>query len=357
MADRPGRSPTIFARLRRYAVTPGRDAREDRLTEALAATLQAAPDAARALVSAFFAVKLAGIPSVTTQRRTDRGDRVDLEIRVGSDTRPEFVAWIEAKVDAVPGRDQAERYLTAARALGCEARVCWLLPVGVQVQGGTPEGVPVHTWQELAVALATWVDSLPPTMHDLHGPRLAAEFIRHLEQEEALAATQPFSAVDATAINQFPTAAAKLQLVVQHASALLHARWGALDGLAARGLPDFLEHVPTHSTGHTPWPWPSEHCFEWHGRLDKARESPNGEWVIGAGAAFPVASAPNDNEPWVTPALARGFEYGRGGGWMFLCRYLTLAELAAEGRQSQQSLFLAQWLSSTFQHLEDLPPS
>ena len=223
---------TIFGRLRRYAFTPGRDAREDRLTEALAATLEAAPDAARALTKAFFVDEQVewerlGAPRIATQRRTDAGDRIDLQISFGQEARPDFTAWIEAKVDARPERAQAERYLDAASRAG-GTRVCWLLPVGTTVRGGSPDAVPVRTWQELAVTLHNWHESVPQDQRHEHGASLVSESIRHLEEEEVLAATQPFNPEDATAINQFPRSTAKLETILRDAQKYLHAEWGAL---------------------------------------------------------------------------------------------------------------------------------
>ena len=355
--------PTLFGRLRRYAFTPGRDAREDRLTEALAATLEAAPAAARRLVTALFAdhdsgdeLKFGGEARIATQRRTLAGDRIDLQVSFGPEARPTFTAWIEAKVDAPATREQAERYVAAARQNRGPTRVCWLLPVGRPVQGGTPDGVPVCTWQELAATLDTWVGSLSSAEREGYGASLVAEFVRHLEEEQALASTQPFSGDDAAVINQYARSTAKLESILNDARQYVRLEWGELDDTGpTRRIHEFFEHVPTHSQGASPWPWPTEHYFEWDVGLDSAREQPNGEWVVGAGVSFPAATAPRyDDTPWLHRAAALGFEYAPSGRSMVLYRYITLVELAGWGSQHQQARRLGEFLVASFKSVESL---
>src|SRR5438093_934708 len=68
---------TLFRRLRRFRPTAGRDAYEDRLTEALAATLEGAPAATRELVSRWFDARPAGALQVATQRWAALSERID----------------------------------------------------------------------------------------------------------------------------------------------------------------------------------------------------------------------------------------------------------------------------------------
>ena len=121
-----------------------------------------------------------------------------------------------------------------------------------------------------------------------------------------------------------------------------------------RRLPEFLEHLPTHSADAPPWPWLTEHYFEWHVWQDSAREQPKGEWIIGAGVTFPLAAAPSASSSVVHAAATLGFEYGRVGTWVFLCRYMTLDQLAAWGTQHEQARRLADRLVEAFQALESL---
>src|SRR5438874_148669 len=101
------RHATVFRRLQQFARTPGRDAREDRLTEALAATFEASPEAARFVVGEWFALAPAGELTVTTQRWARATERLDLELVFGALNHPEARVWLEAKVDATPYRQQA----------------------------------------------------------------------------------------------------------------------------------------------------------------------------------------------------------------------------------------------------------
>lgn len=142
-----GRRPNLFSRLRLFASAPGRTPLEDPLTEALAATFEAAPAAAVVLAKAWFGLRPEGEVTVTTQRWVRRTERLDLEVVFGSFGRPDFRLWFEAKVGAPPTREQACRYLDALGELPGEGRLSWLLPVGVVVRGGSPDGVPEHTWQ------------------------------------------------------------------------------------------------------------------------------------------------------------------------------------------------------------------
>src|SRR4051794_40956260 len=105
--------PTLFRRLRKYTPTVDRDAREDRLTEALAATFEAAPDAARALVTEWFDVRPEGPLTVATQKRVRPGERLDLELVFGPPNRRNLTVWLEAKVDAGAFAGQVARCLDA----------------------------------------------------------------------------------------------------------------------------------------------------------------------------------------------------------------------------------------------------
>jgi hypothetical protein len=218
----------------------------------------------------------------------------------------------------------------------------------------------VRTWQELAVALNDWAESVPTQREREYGPKLVREFLRHLEEVQ-LASTTPFGESDAAAINGFPLAAARLETVIRQASNQISAERGSLgeEGTLRffRQRPEFVQHVPHQPGGGTDWPWPSEHYFEWHGRDDQARLIPHGRWIFGAGVSFPVATAPAaTQQKWLDKMEALGFEYGRGGGWMFLCRYLTLDELAAAGGLHQQTNTLAGWATESFRLLDAHPP-
>jgi len=115
--------------LDRFAPTGLRNPREERFTEAFAATLEAAPELAETLVERWSkryrdggnwddlpAGKL-GPLEVQTQRRADRLDRVDIELLFGPRANPALRVWLELKRDAPLGPGQLERYGKALRRL------------------------------------------------------------------------------------------------------------------------------------------------------------------------------------------------------------------------------------------------
>lgn len=136
--------------------------------------------------------------TVRTQRWTTKGDRIDLELLFGPSSRPNVRVWIEAKVDAQPYRAQIERYLDALPPAPVDRFVCWLLPVGTSVSGGTPSTAPVHTWAELATKLVRWQQDQIETTY---AAGVVTEFIRHLE-ECKLASIQPLDPTDAATMSR-----------------------------------------------------------------------------------------------------------------------------------------------------------
>lgn len=184
---------SLFHRLRQYRYSPLREAREDRLTEALAATLEAAPDAATAMVADWFRnhdsetqVEVGEPVAVRTQRPAGLRGRVDLELVFGKPSRPMFRLWVECKVDAPAERPQIERYLAALPTAHpkCPGRACWLLPLDRDVEGGTPSDAPVFRWTDVAAGLDDWRSALPREEQAGFAAELVREFLRHLEEQE-----------------------------------------------------------------------------------------------------------------------------------------------------------------------------
>ncbi len=222
-------APSLFRRLRQYGTTPGRHPHEDQLTEALAATLDAAPAAARTLVERFFGTKALptdGACRVCSQPDPGEHGRADLELAFGPAGRPDLRVWFENKVDSTAYRSQGERYIGRLEELqglqGGESRFAWVLRVGHDVDGDPPEGVPVFTWQDVASALHEWRDRQED--RESYATRLAAEFVKHLE-EEGLAHTRALSERDALALNWHGEAQLPARELVEQARALVHQRW------------------------------------------------------------------------------------------------------------------------------------
>jgi hypothetical protein len=347
-----GDSPSLFRRLRRFRATVGRDAFEDRLTEALAATLEAAPAATRELVGRWFDARPEGPLLVATQRWAGAGERIDLELAFGPLQRPELRVWFEAKVDAAPQRDQAERYLAALERLGGPGRLSWLVPVGVGVAGGSPPGAAEHNWQELATVFNDWLAELDAEEAARFGPGLVREFVRHLE-EEGLASVSPLDELDAQAINRYWIALARVRELVRLAGAEIASRRGPIYKKETRNPLDFWEHAQ-RAEG-----WSDDSYFEWHGRHDEARLEPVGEWVLGAGVSWNLGNelAERDFAEWYGRRYDEGFERGVSARRVvYLFRYRTLADLARYPTLSEQAQQLANWALESWALLDaDLP--
>jgi hypothetical protein len=359
--------PSLFQRLRRYARTPSRDPQEDRLTEALAVTLDAAPEAARYLASVWFDVELSEELTVRTQLYED-GDRVDLELLFGAESHPERRIWIESKVGSTADSEQGERYIRRLLARGDPWSFGWLTADPGWALADLPEGARAHTWQELAVTLRDWLGGpLRGKLPTDYGARLVEEFIRHLREEE-LGYTEAFGKADADALTRYRPAVARVHEVMRGAVAALETRWGEPLGQGVRGCrPDgWWVFSKSPSAGPvSPWPnysdeWPREHpYFELHLRRDDGRLQPRGEWVVGAGATFQTRWAPSSEEveEWLGTLSQKDFEYGGepGTDHVYLFRYKPLSALEGSDLGSQASA-LAEWAESTFKCLNLHPP-
>lgn len=331
---------SLFQRLQRYQRTPGRNAVEDRLTEALAVTFDAAPEAARHVVAACFDDEdpPKGINAdVSTQVRR-RGLRVDLELEFRSPTRLELLVCFEAKVDSRAYREQGEKYMRELeQRASCGWRFAWLTR-DPYVECGRPPVAKHFTWQGLGVSLREWLCKQSDP-RELHGPRLVSEFLDHLEKEQGLAFTQRLEQHDADVLGTYEVARGRLDELLLRTRDRLKDERGLLDRDDAeswpqrltRGLPDFYLLLPPGG-GSSELAWPKDSYFEWHGRWDDARERRDGSWIIGAGVTFST-DAPNeaDYKEWFEAIRAGGFEYGWGGPsneYWYVFRYLTLRELA-----------------------------
>ena len=328
------------------------------MTEALAATLEAAPAAAKHLVGEWFALHAQGDLTVTTQRWVGAGERLDLELVFGSIHRPDVRVWLESKVGATPWRDQAERYRDVLDLLHGKSRLTWLLPLDKEVKGGSPKGVDEHTWQDLAVALNNWRTTLDDTQRCTYAARLVGEFVNHLE-EEGLAVTQPLSEQDIAAVEGYEMAAKRVGEIIRLAGARIHAVRPRLDG--GPRPPDkigFWEHV-----GHSP-SWPTTAFFEWRGTHDGLRRDPTGSLAIGAGISWEQGNEPSERvyPEWFEGRYAEAFEYGVSRHKMvYLLRYQTLpdlvasAELLGKPELSGQAEVLADWALESWALLEQAP--
>lgn len=261
----PDSSLSLFGRLRQYETTSGRHPREDQLTEALAATLDAAPDAAKRLVERIFHHGESAIDSpcrVRSQPDPGQHGRADLEIAFGPEDRPSLRVWFENKVDSPAYGDQGERYMRRLEELrsldGGSWRFAWILRVGSTVEDGPFERASVVTWQDLASVLDEW--RARQDDQESYATRLVAEFVKHLE-EQGLGRTRALSERDALALNWHEEAQLPARQLVEQARALVRERWGEFDApLQDTRVRDplwFWRHYPKHGPGRS-LRWPEE---------------------------------------------------------------------------------------------------
>lgn len=351
--------PTLFRRLRRYTPTPGRNAREDRLTEALAATLEAAPEAARALVADWYKVNAEGRLTVATQKRVRPGERLDLELVFGSLNRRNLTVWLEAKVDATAYAHQVKRYVDALKSVHGDRRLSWLLPVDSPVRGQNPFDVGQQTWFDVAVALNGWLRRLVASELPLYPAMIVRQFVEHLE-EEGLAVTQPLTSADVAAVQGYQVAEKRVKELLRLAG-LLIARARPVPPRRGPRPPaglGFWEHVEHDHT------WPPNAYFEWRGTHDGLRHEPVGAFAIGAGVSWELGNEPSERAygSWFERRYQDGFEHGVSRQRMvYLLRYQTLADLvaatgnSAAGDLREQARVLADWALESWALLEGDP--
>jgi hypothetical protein len=324
-------SHTVFGRLTRFTQTPGRDPREDQMTEGLAACLEAAPDAGRALVHELFGISPRGEVSVETQQVTRGYGTTDLEIELGHGPSSVHVLF-EVKVDSPASAEQGIRYMNLLRARGGESHFAWLLRVGRDVAGTLPDPAQICTWQQVATALNNWLRRQDDA---LYGPALVKQYIQHLEDEQ-LASTHGFTKDHALAVNHYESAKAALAGVLDQARARILQEWRVIDGPSqewfARGAPWwFWQHLEKRSTsGSTDWYEPA--FLQWQCSLDSLRapEQRQREFAIGAGVVFFAGRQPlpGRDDEWLERRYDESFEYARGDPWPRILKWLPLREIA-----------------------------
>jgi hypothetical protein len=178
---------------------------------------------------------------------------------------------------------------------------------------------------------------------------------------------EPLTHDDALALNRHADAQLRAAEVITQARAIVARDWGELP--AADASEQIVRRDPLWFSRHYPRAaarsadlWPDDAWFEWHGRRDTARPPAKrvGQVVFGAGVVFPAAAAPADQSDWIARMQERGFEYGNNGvndPYQFLCRYLTLDDLAAHEGVERQAGALAQFVVGAFRTLAADPPT
>jgi len=365
---------SLFTRLAKFGFNPARDPKEERLTEAFAAALRATPEAARELVKTHMAGG-SSVPSgpltVSTQRQTDDGDRIDIELRFGSLAEPQALIWIELKWDSPPRAEQLNRYQAAIDRLGGDYRRAVCL-----IARNPPEWWHGVAWRDVGRTLNSWRQRAGN-----RNATLLSEFISYLE-ENRLTETQAFTLTDAIALNSYDRAVGRLRQVIDESDRQLmermtprapDGRWGPKPNLDlhriyvmdAGALSIVSPHDPKEAAPRTPLPGWDQHeglFFEWHLRDDEERDDrARGEHVFGAGITCGAQDAFGGDEygDWMRVMRKSGFEYVRGGEkgqvW-YLMRFMYPGELIGGSDLDDQAERLKKFVTGAFADLALSPP-
>jgi hypothetical protein len=366
---------SLFDRLTRFGFNPSRDLSELRLTEAFAATLEAAPDVTRGLVAHIFGIDPPpGEVAVSSQRRTAEGDRVDVEIHFGPLVEPSLLAWLELKWKDTPRTEQLHRYDAALKALGgvYERRLALIAPDYAEVPS-LPEGVAACSWDELGRKL---VKGEGQPLADSYAAELTRQFVHYLE-ENNLTTTGAFSLTDALALSTYETARDRMETIVTLAEQELGVQaWPDLRQDTRSRDPlrfhrtcefpaaDLFGAVAPDISAPTPSGW-QDHPdvrFELQGRNDYARgDRARKEWGFAAGIWCGTEDRFEGSvySDWRSGLEPHGFEYVRGSHkreMFYLLRFLYPAELVPSGDLTEQATSLAEWVRETYSLLADNPP-
>lgn len=377
-------SSTVFHRLRRYPRSLSRDAREDRLTEALAVTLNAAPDAAVFLVRTLFPTfpLPSKQPEVNTQVQVGNGNRIDLELAFGGE-RPELLVWFESKVDSPAYRSQGEDYMRRLAERGVPWLFAWLTKPDAAIAGGVPNEARHVSWQGLAEALHQWLDERGAAGRETRASWFVQQFLEHLDKEEMLAQTEPFSIADAEALLRYRRAEAALIHIVGSTArrvwdtwgrfspsdaARLEGAWGGQDEsrLKEQGRElNWFKYPCVQGMRESAWPaaWWFEFALihdDWRG------EATAKQLVVCTGLVLRTKDrglGRDEFGEYVERLDSGGFKHGQVGRsadpWDVFFTHQTLAELAEniDGQPvSSQIDTLTQWVVDAFQKLNEIGP-
>ena len=384
----------MFRRVTRYAMRPGLDQRENRLTEATAIALEHVDGLAPAFVDVLLEVGerdarrrrlcalelqrrrelvaharrlVPGRAVVETQVPTAKGRYVDLQVHLRPrphDRTGGLLVWVEVKHGAGVHGDQLESYLTDIQGHHDDNGPAPVLVV-LGPRGWAPPELPgnvLHAdWQEFARVLPT----LATTLDHPEQRWLLDEYIRYLK-EEGLSDPNALTVSSALALMQHQEAAEAAAGVCEHASAYVNEHWGAQTDYARNrsGVPVYgLNYWSNHPTARDAAPEPRWQgvWFEWGLRYAPEMQyidGMRGSYVFLAGATADPNNEPArraGNEDWLGRRQAEGFHR------LWLDNYKLVRmrypdELLATTTLDAQGRALGEWIVGSFEALANDPP-
>jgi hypothetical protein len=323
------------------------------LTEALGATLRAAPAAARALVMHWNPdFDLGGNSGVRvwTQVPISSGF-IDLEVAVGPEHAPQALVWIEVKLDARrSGDDQLLRYRKELAGKGARQEALVYL-----TRHGDPttaeEDAVRASWTDVGHELSRWACSGSLGV-DSHARCMVEEFVNYLV-EEGLTVTKPFDADQALALANIDLAANTLSYVLE----------SALDQIGSAGWIETDRRQPLKYLQHTFWLWRSyepQPSGAYPGCVFEVVFGPwtdDGTPLLGAGVGYrPTDSAnPLEDDTWNARMAQLDFvQVSYNFSRRFRCR--SLEDLAKLDTLDKQIASTKGFVVDAFKLLAENPP-
>ena len=338
----------VFTRLEQYSRRLGHDPSENCLTEAFAATLEAAPALALALAQQWSGVELPhdGNVSVTTQRRAAGLDHVDLELRVGTAVSPDVVVWVEVKLGSgLSGEDQLHRYERAlVERWGKErTRLVFLTPNSVIVPDqDRPHGLVTDTWQRVGSFVRAEAEGLGA--HDSYAFGVTWDFVDYLKELQ-LAEPDPFNPTHLVTLENAGGTQRLLEYVITEAHDDVIRRLSELG--SAEGL--LLSREPKGSWP-TMWrslripddrdPEPARY-YEWN---LWHRPQLEGAIAFGAGVTVPLDRRLGPAARHLVLPPESELVASNDETWVRVYRFLRPAELLKEYTTADQIKALANWV-------------
>ena len=350
------RLTSFISRVTRYRYSGTVDPAENRLTESLAAVLDTVPELGAVIPQWLGVVESSGRPIIRTQRLTQSGGFIDLELRFGAVTRPDLLMWVEVKHGSVPTLFQLERYRQDIALEGAATtRLVLLLPDGTHMPAGAgPSLVSVVRWQELHRRLRRW--------HHRHARVLApesswlvSELIAFL-QEEGVADPGSITSLDVVAAGRAAQAFSLMQRLREGAEAVIGEKWARVAG-ENRANGRFYRHYRPADLAAEEWSarWPVG-WFEWRLTSDRNLVAPVGGLVYGAGYTRPKRQLPTGEAEvgWVAGLEAVGYDVVVDDQWR-LYRHLRLDAVLAGDTLEAQAQVVADWVLDTLEQLNQEP--
>jgi len=346
---------SLFQRLHRYPRLAHYDPAENRLTEALAATLSAAPRAAEHIITHTWGCSAAhGPPRCTTQVHVPDTGFVDLQLEFSEGTR--CLVWVEIKRDAgKSGADQLERYSRALNKIatreGRQTRLIYL------TRGGTPHA-PAHpaSWMNLGQDLHAWAEEAHAD--ERHDSAMVQEFVRFLVEEQ-LTVTHALTPEGIDALKGAREARVALNFVIENALESLAKNWRTLDcdrNLVRQvTLDDKYPTLMWRAFAAQPDGAYPECDFDIV--LDLFPEvSDDLQFGVGLVEREPRREGPFSNETWLIARESDGFRWLPYDGSQRLYRFMPLRKLGEIGELKEQVEELHSFIDSAYAALRDNPP-